>query len=374
LRVLNIMSRFNVGGTSQWLFQLSQGLSESGIDNLLVIGDCPKSELEDSRLMGISHQRVKGLGPKVSIYKATKGFFELRKVIKEFKPDIVNTHTSKAGVIGRIATFSIKKRPVIVHTYHGHVLSGYFNPLIEGAVKRIEILLSFITDYFLVSGEQVLNDISKARIIRGEKALQIWPAVPDLKVGERKALRLNFDISDNKLVVGWLGRKVPIKRVDRILALAGRNPEITFLLAGDGASIRSQFTNLFKDGALKNVIEAGFMTPSDIWAISDICLITSDNEAMPISPIEAALASRPIIATDAGATREVLVDGKTGILCSRDIADLASALDKLSIDSSLRQEMGRAGRQFVLKKFAPKTSVERQIEGYKLALAKRLGD
>jgi glycosyltransferase involved in cell wall biosynthesis len=368
------MSRFNVGGTSQWLFQLSQGLSESGIDNLLVIGDCPKSELEDSRLMGISHQRVKGLGPKVSIYKATKGFFELRKVIKEFKPDIVNTHTSKAGVIGRIATFSLKKRPVIVHTYHGHVLSGYFNPLIEGAVKRIEILLSFITDYFLVSGERVLNDISKARIIRGEKALQIWPAVPDLKVGERKALRLNFDISDNKLVVGWLGRKVPIKRVDRILALAGRNPEITFLLAGDGASIRSQFTNLFKDGALKNVIEAGFMTPSDIWAISDICLITSDNEAMPISPIEAALASRPIIATDAGATREVLVDGKTGILCSRDIADLASALDKLSKDSSLRQEMGRAGRQFVLKKFAPKASVERQIEGYRLALAKRLGD
>jgi glycosyltransferase involved in cell wall biosynthesis len=367
------MSRFNVGGTSQWLFQLSQGLSESGIDNLLVIGDCPKSELEDSRLMGISHQRVNGLGPKVSIYKATKGFFELRKVIKEFKPDIVNTHTSKAGVIGRIATFSIKKRPVIVHTYHGHVLSGYFNPLIEGAVKRIEILLSFITDYFLVSGEQVLNDISKARIIRGEKALQIWPAVPDLKVGERKALRLNFDISDNKLVVGWLGRKVPIKRVDRILELAGRNPEITFLLAGDGTSIRSQFPNLFKDGALKNVIEAGFMTPSDIWAISDICLITSDNEAMPISPIEAALASRPIIATDAGATREVLVDGKTGILCSRDIADLASALDKLSKDSSLRQEMGRAGRQFVLKKFAPKASVERQIEGYKLALAKRLG-
>lgn len=374
MRVLNIMSRFNVGGTSQWLYQLSQGLSESGIDNLLVIGDCPKSELEDSRLMGISHQRVKGLGPKVSIYKATKGFFELRKVIKEFKPDIVNTHTSKAGVIGRIATFSLKKRPVIVHTYHGHVLSGYFNPLIEGAVKRIEILLSFITDYFLVSGERVLNDISKARIIRGEKALQIWPAVPDLKVGERKALRLNFDISDNKLVVGWLGRKVPIKRVDRILALAGRNPEITFLLAGDGASIRSQFTNLFKDGALKNVIEAGFMTPSDIWAISDICLITSDNEAMPISPIEAALASRPIIATDAGATREVLVDGKTGILCSRDIADLASALDKLSIDSSLREEMGRAGRQFVLKKFAPKASVERQLEGYRLALAKRLGD
>jgi glycosyltransferase involved in cell wall biosynthesis len=368
------MSRFNVGGTSQWLFQLSQGLSEIGIDNLLVIGDCPKSELEDSRLMGISHQRVKGLGPKVSIYKATKGFFELRKVIKEFKPDIVNTHTSKAGVIGRIATFSLRKRPVIVHTYHGHVLSGYFNPLIEGAVKRIEILLSFITDYFLVSGERVLNDISKARIIRGEKALQIWPAVPDLKVGERKALRLNFDISDNKLVVGWLGRKVPIKRVDRILALAGRNPEITFLLAGDGASIRSQFTNLFKDGALKNVIEAGFMTPSDIWAISDICLITSDNEAMPISPIEAALASRPIIATDAGATREVLVDGKTGILCSRDIADLASALNKLSIDSSLREEMGRAGRQFVLKKFAPKASVERQLEGYRLALAKRLGD
>lgn len=374
MRVLNIMSRFNVGGTSQWLFQLSQGLSESGIDNILVIGNCPKSELEDSRLMGISHQRVKGLGPKVSIYKTIIGFFELRKVIKEFKPDIVNTHTSKAGVIGRIAAFSLKKRPVIVHTYHGHVLSGYFNPLIEGAVKRIEILLSVITDYFLVLGEQGMQDISKAGIIKRNNALQVWPAVPDLEPGDRKSLRLNLNISDNKLVVGWLGRKVPIKRVDRILELAGRNPEITFLLAGDGTSIRSQFPNLFKDGALKNVIEAGFMSPSNIWAISDICIQASDNEGIPSSPIEAALAGRPIIATDAGATREVLIDGKTGILCTTDIADLASALDKLSKDSSLCEEMGRAGRQFVLKKFAPKASVERQIDGYKLALAKHLGD
>ena len=88
------MTRFNVGGTSQWLFNLSQGLSENEIENLLLVGECPKSETEDSRLSKIPHKKIIGLGPKNSLASTISSFFQLRRAIKDFRPDIVNTHTS----------------------------------------------------------------------------------------------------------------------------------------------------------------------------------------------------------------------------------------------------------------------------------------
>ena len=371
MKVLSIMTRFNVGGTSQWLFNLSQGLSENEIENLLLVGECPKSETEDSRLSKIPHKKIIGLGPKNSLASTISSFFQLRRAIKDFRPDIVNTHTSKAGVLGRIATFTLSNRPTIVHTYHGHVLSGYFNPLLEKLIQAIEISLSLITDFFLVSGQQVLSDIKKARIIRRSNVLNIWPAVADFSLGDRKKLRASLNIDEARVVVGWLGRKVPIKRIDRILDLAQARPEIYFLIAGDGDSIKKTFADRFKSNALANVIELGFTTPSDIWSIADICLISSDNEAMPISPIEASLAKLPVIGVDAGSTREVIIDGETGYICKAEVGELLMALDKLSTNKSEREAMGLAARKYALEKFNPSSSISRQIQGYKEALAQK---
>ena len=133
------MTRFNVGGTSQWLFNLSQGLSENEIENLLLVGECPKSETEDSRLSKIPHKKIVGLGPKNSLASTISSFFQLRRAIKDFRPDIVNTHTSKAGVLGRIAAFSLPNRPTIVHTYQviRHALRPYsaIKGLINGRIN-----------------------------------------------------------------------------------------------------------------------------------------------------------------------------------------------------------------------------------------------
>jgi len=370
LKVLNVMSRFNVGGTSQWLFQLSQGLDKAGIENRLLIGDCPSGEMEDSRLSVIPHNRISGLGPKQSLGATISAFLELRKVIRDYQPDIVNTHTSKAGVIGRLASSPIRTRPTTVHTYHGHVLSGYFNPVLENTIRAIEICLSVITDYFLVSGEQVLEDLKKAKIVRGDKVLNIWPAVPTFPIGNRENLRRIHKIPKEAVVIGWLGRKVPIKRIDRILEIAAQQRELIFVIAGDGDSIHTTYSNFIQRNKLTNIIELGFTSPSEIWAIADICLVTSDNEAMPISPIEASLAGRPIVAVDAGSTREVIVDGTTGILCKRDVNQLSSAIGRLSKDASLRSKMGEAARLFAVEKFSPETSVNRQLEGYRLAITR----
>ncbi len=370
MRVLHVMSRYNVGGTAQWLYQLSMGLKENHIENMLLIGDCPNGELEDSRISKLNFVRIEGLGPKTSILKTLSAFLCIRKEIKRFKPEIVNTHTSKAGALGRLAAFTVKPRPRIIHTYHGHVLSGYFGAAKSFVVRTIERLLSLFTDYFFVSGQQVLQDIRKAKIIRKNNFYTVWPSVPDFEIQDKSLTRLKYGIPPEKLVVGWLGRKVQIKRIDRILELAHEYNDVTFIIAGDGKL--SELDYLQNTPIDDNVIELGFTTASEMWSICDVCLITSDNEAIPISPIEAALAKVPVIALDAGSTREVLINGKTGILCAKESNDLFLALQKLIRDQKLRTEMGEAARNFVLSKFAPSEAVQRQIAGYRTVLERAI--
>jgi glycosyltransferase involved in cell wall biosynthesis len=367
------MSRFNVGGTSQWLFQLSSGLTNEQIENLLVIGDCPENEREDQRINEINHRRLKGLGPKTNFLVTFEAFLQLRTIIKEFKPDVINTHTSKAGVLGRLAGKSVRHKASMVHTYHGHVLSGYFSKPIETAIKLIEKFLSFMTDYYLVSGAKVVEDIRTVGIIRKNNVLTIWPAVPDYEIRNRSELREKLGISPNEVVVGWLGRKVPIKRIDRILETAEQLPDIKFLIAGDGESIRETFPNFFSSDKGKNVIELGFSSPAEVWSVSDIAILTSDNEAMPISPIEAALAYVPVIAVDSGATREVMMDGITGIICTKDSTSLTAAIKNLARDEALRGKMGAAARKLAVSKFSPQSSIQRQIECYQAALKAKRG-
>jgi glycosyltransferase involved in cell wall biosynthesis len=212
--------------------------------------------------------------------------------------------------------------------------------------------------------------LKKAKIVRGDKVLNIWPAVPTFPLGNRENLRRIHKIPKEAVVIGWLGRKVPIKRIDRILEIAAQQRELIFVIAGDGDSIHTTYSNFIQTNKLTNIIELGFTSPSELWAIADICLVTSDNEAMPISPIEASLAGRPIVAVDAGSTREVILDGKTGILCKKDVNQLSSAIGRLSKDSSLRSKMGEAARLFAVEKFSPETSVNRQLEGYRLAITR----
>lgn len=362
------MSRFNVGGTSQWLFQLSSGLTVHGIENRLIVGDCPSSEREDYRIREVNHSRLKGLGPKQGLFETFRAFLKLRTAIREFNPDVINTHTSKAGVLGRIASKTVRGNAVTVHTYHGHVLAGYFSKPMEYAVKAAEKTMRFFTDFYLVSGEKVLEDIINAGVIRGSNYLNVWPAVPDYETSERISVRTRLGIAHNQIVVGWLGRKVPIKRIDRILDAASQLPHITFLIAGDGQSIKQTFPKFFAEGKGLNVLELEFSTPKEVWSASDIAILTSDNEAMPISPIEAALASLPVIAIDSGATAEVMINGETGILCSKDSKSLVSAISSLAVDDVLRAKMGSTARKFALAKFSPQNSVQRQIEGYQTAL------
>ena len=370
MKVLKIMSRYNVGGTAQWLYQLSHGLSENSIENRMLVGNCPNGEKEDERLSSINHTKIPGLGPGTNPLSTLIAFFQIRREIKNFRPDIVNTHTSKAGVLGRIAAKSIRPAPKVIHTYHGHVFYGYFNPIIEFGVKRIEQILGLFTDIFFVLGDKVLKDLKTLHLVNNKNYHQVLPGVADPVRLDRAKVRNDLGTKGDSFVVGWLGRKVPIKRIDRILDLAEINPEMTFLIAGVGTPVLETYKNRFSNGKLSNVIEKGFATPAQIWSASDVCLITSDNEGIPTSSIEAALYSIPVVSTNAGSIRDVVVDGTTGFICLSNIASLSDALRRLHDGPGLAKEMGSKARKLALDKFSPEVSVEAQIRGYKKVLAR----
>ncbi len=368
MKVMNIISRFNVGGTAQWLFQLSDGLTKNEIQNIMLVGTCPTQELEDERLNSINYKRIKGLGPSSSLFASIQSFFAIRSEIKKFKPDIVNTHTSKAGVVGRLAAISVLYRPKIVHTYHGHVLFGYYNKTISSLITFIERILSTVTDQHFVLGEKVLSDLEKAKIVRKSNYTLVLPGVADFVKINKESARKALGLDQKSFVVGWLGRKVSIKRLDRILDLAQENPDLKFLIAGVGTPVSETFNERFKNGKLRNVIEFGLSTPSQIWSASDVCLITSDNEGMPTSAIEASLFGIPVVSTAAGSISDIVEHGKSGFICNSLISEISSELRKLSDSPELTQRMGESGRKIALEKFSPEKSLNSQIYGYKKVL------
>jgi glycosyltransferase involved in cell wall biosynthesis len=358
------MSRFNVGGTSQFLFHLSKEIESKNFPNLLVVGDCSKIETEDPRLASLPHIKLRGLGPDDSILQALVAIFKLRRIIKEFAPDVINTHTSKAGFIGRIANATFRKRFNLAHTFHGHVFHGYFNPLLEWILKRIERQLMPLTDFVYVVGDRVLRELQSLKIISNKPYKIVWPYVPEFALGNRSELRKQLGISENATVIGWLGRKVSIKRLDRIVELSKRLPNCIFLIAGDGSPLLRVEKIVDVPLVQSNIIELGVSSPGFVWTVSDMCLSVSDNEGIPISPIESSIAGKPVIATNVGSTEEVVVHGLTGYLCQPNIESIVFSLVLLIDNPKRLQEFGRNAEIFAKTKFDSQRVIQSYIEGY----------
>jgi len=364
------MSRFNVGGTSLWIFNNTEAFTKLGVQSFLVVGECPETEKEDYRLNSLKNKKLVGLGPKQSFYSTLRAFLELRKVIREYQPDIINTHTSKAGLIGRLAAVVGSHDAALVHTYHGHVFTGYFSRPVKALIWLAEFLLSKLTDFFFITGSKVRDDLKIRRIINDGNSIVVYPTIFDLADDYMKNSNNEKDdkTKSGRLRVGSLGRKVKIKRLDRVVELATLRPNIDFVIAGDGVPLQELVGDGFVIASLQNIKEIGYIRPEDFWIDIDVCLITSDNEGIPSSPLEAALFKIPIIATDVGSVDETLVNSKTGILCTPTIDSLLIALDSLDRDRIKATEMGELGRKFVLEKFNQMQSAQIQLDGYKSAL------
>jgi len=367
MRIAHVIARLNVGGTARWLDVLTTELQAQGHEVMIVAGNVQSGEAEDPSVSTLPVRKIESLGRAVSPFDDLRALSEIRSALVEFNPDLVNTHTAKAGTLGRLTARSIRNRPALVHTVHGHLLHGYFNPLVVRGITGVERTLASLSDLVFAAGTQVGEDLVQAGAVPRRKLRIVMPGVTDIACIPRDEafglLGLAGVATRYVAVVGWLARIVPVKGPELLLEVARANPEVLFLVGGDGSE-RSRMESL----APSNVHFTGWASPEVFWSACDIGLLTSQNEAVPYSIIEASLFGIPVVSTDVGSVRDAIEDGVTGFIEGGVKPSVADAVRDLSGRRDERELMGSEGRAFALRKFSPEAMGELHCELYEEAL------
>ena len=349
VKVMQIIARMNVGGPAVIVAELMRGLDKSEFEQILVTGFCDENEADylDTVAKDIKANRIAGLGRSISLIADLKAFFGLVSLIRKYKPDVIHTHTAKAGVLGRLASLLAGRGAVRVHTFHGHLLHGYFNGLITKIVILIEKILAARTSVLIAIGSKVRDDLIAAGIGSKGKYRVFFPGLPAPKLFAKAAAQNVLGISSQTLFITFVGRLTQIKRPDRLLDVAKeckqRGLDVRFLVAGEGELFESSKERSLKEQL--NLTFFGWRSDIDqIFAASDIAILTSDNEGIPLTLIQAAQASLPIVATSVGSISDIVINESTGYLTPTNPAVMADAIEKLVRDPQLRQMMGEAGK------------------------------
>ncbi len=349
VKVMQIIARMNVGGPAVIVAELMRGLDKSAFEQILVTGFCDENEADylDTVAKDIKATRIAGLGRSVSLIADLKAFFGLVSLIRKYKPDVIHTHTAKAGVLGRLASLLAGRGAVRVHTFHGHLLHGYFNGFTTKIVILIEKILAARTSVLIAIGSKVRDDLIAAGIGSEDKYRVFFPGLPTPKLFAKAATQSALGISSQTLYITFVGRLTQIKRPDRLLDVAKeckeRGLDVRFLVAGEGELFESSKERSLKEQL--NITFFGWRSDIDqIFAASDIAILTSDNEGIPLTLIQAAQASLPIVATNVGSISDIVINESTGYLTPTNPADMADAIEKLVRDPQLRKMMGEAGK------------------------------
>jgi glycosyltransferase involved in cell wall biosynthesis len=365
VKVMQIIARMNVGGPAVIVAELMRGLDKSAFEQILVTGYCDENEADylDTVAKDIKATRIAGLGRSVSLIADLKAFFGLVSLIRKFKPDVIHTHTAKAGVLGRSASLLAGRGAVRVHTFHGHLLHGYFSGAVTKLVILIEKFFAARTSVLIAIGSKVRDDLVAAGIGRADKYRIFFPGLPTPKAIAKSAAQSALGISSEVLYCTFVGRLTQIKRPDRLLDVAAeckrRGIDLRFLVAGEGELFESSKQRAMKDQL--NMTFFGWRSDIDqIFAASDIAILTSDNEGIPLTLIQAAQAGLPIVATNVGSISDIVINESTGYLTATAAAEMADAIEKLVRDPQLRQMMGAAGKAHAGRYF----SLDRMIKDH----------
>jgi len=376
IRVMRIIARMNVGGPAVQVSELMRGFNSIEFDHLLYTGYCAVDEADylETVANDVKATRIKDFGRRVSLGGDVKAFVALVKAIRAFKPHVIHTHTAKAGFLGRIASIISLQPSTRVHTYHGHLLHGYFGPFKRSLVVIAEKVLALFTHELLAVGAKVRQDLLDAGIGKPEK-FGVMP--PGLTIGQlppKKQSQESFGLSSSQLQCAYIGRVTQIKRPDRFLDVVGeikkRGVEIGFFIAGDG-ELLDECRERVRGEDLPLKILGWQSDIEKVLSAADIVILTSDNEGTPLSLIQAGMAGLPVVTTNVGSVSEIVLSGKTGIITSLGVHEIANALEQLINNSELRATMGAAAREFTTTNFGGDRLV-RDHEGlYKKLLAHR---
>jgi glycosyltransferase involved in cell wall biosynthesis len=369
MRIVHAIARLNLGGAALSVLELAAGQQEHGHDVLVVAGTIPPGEASMESVaaeLGVPYLRMTALTRELSPRDDLRATALLRRLLRHRRPDVLHTHTSKAGATGRIAALAAwPARPqAVVHTFHGHVLSGYFGGRRERAFRLIERGLALSTDRIIAVSEQVRDDLLRFHVAPPDKIEVVHYGFDlDRRVADaarsREEKRRQLRAADHDFVIGWAGRLSEIKRPLDLVRVAAQVPQSVLVLAGDG-ELRPEVERLAEELGLGERIRLlGYIEDLGDWyGAFDAFLLTSANEGAPVVAIEALAAGMPVVATDAGGTRTVVDDGESGYLAAiGDVTALAGRLRELRDDAELRRRLGETGMARMRERF----STERMV-------------
>ena len=372
IRVLRVIARLNVGGPALHVTYLARGLAERGYATTLVAGDVGRGEESMAFVAenaGVEVLPLHGLSRELSPVRDAIAAWRLAGIIRRVRPDVVHTHTAKAGAVGRAAAvLAGPRRPVVVHTFHGHVLRGYFGRVGTLVFRAIETILARATDRLIAVSPEVRDELVALRVAPERKfsvvrlGIELEPRVSF--DGDAAEVRRRHGIAQDTFVVGWFGRMTAVKRTDDLLTtLAGlrvRGVDALLLLVGDGDDRERLEQRAHDLGLAKSCLFLGYQEDVAQWyAVCDAVVLTSVSEGTPVTIIEALAAGRPVVATKVGGVPDVVDEGETGFLVRPgDTHALAERLEILARDPERRTAMGETGRERVLRRYA----VERLVD------------
>lgn len=362
-----------MGGPALHVSYLTNGLTSRGYDTTLVAGRLAQGEDSMSYVaeeLGVDVVALAELHRQVSPFYDPVAVARLVREIRRLRPQIIHTHTAKAGALGRTAALLAgnARPPIIVHTFHGHVLRGYFDPVRTQLFRETERSLARYTTRLIAVGPQVRDDLVGLGVAPAERFTVIRLGI-DLESrvradGRGEEYRRLFGIPDDQFVVGWIGRMTAIKRVSDVLAsfrlVLDRGVEATLCLVGDGPDREAVEREAHELGIARNVISVGYQRDvSPYYALFDALVLPSANEGTPVVAIEALASGRPVVATRVGGVPDVVTDEEDGYLVGvGDVEAIAAALERLARDPELRRAFGSRGRTGVV----PRYRVERLID------------
>ena len=368
-RILRIVARMNVGGPAIQITQLMEHLSDANFEQLLLTGQCDEGEMDYLKLNKISlrSKQIAGLGRSIGIRSDLQAFFQIRRIMREFKPDIVHTHTAKAGFLGRISSLTLFANHKRVHTFHGHLLYGYFGKFTLKLVIFAEKFLAYQSHALVSVGETVKYELIEAGIGRPEIYNVINPGITIQEIASKESSLRYFGLEEHPFTVGWIGRLVEVKAPSRILEIARLSlrggKRMRFLIIGDGPLKESLRLEAQKEGLPIEFL--GWQSQIEkVMPMLDVVLLTSINEGTPISIIQSQMSGVPVVATNVGSVSEVLLHGISGYCMKYSAEVFYATLLQLIDDSDLRESMGRKAKEFSQDKFSLGKFIEQYTHIY----------
>jgi glycosyltransferase involved in cell wall biosynthesis len=367
LRIVHVIARLNVGGAALHVLQLASEQRRRGHDVLVVAGTLAAGEESMEYLadeLDVRLHRLPALQRELSPRRDTAAVRALVRTLRTVRPDVLHTHTAKAGGAGRIAAALARsaRPPVVVHTYHGHVLRGYFGRGKETFYRRLEQALARITSRLIAVSREVRDELVEIGVAPASK-FEVIPYGFDLSdrivagAGERARVREAIGASETTFVVGWVGRLTAIKRPLDLVRVLSRLVELDvdalLCLVGDGPD-RAEVDGLARTlGVSERCRLVGYQKDLPAWyAAFDAFCLTSANEGTPVAAIEALAAGKPVVATRAGGTETVVDDAESGFLLGiGDVDGLASRLAELARDPARAERMGLVGAERARERF-----------------------